>query len=121
MPAATLPPGRTAAGTSCYLPSPATLAWNSAPSCGVGITVPEQSGDTNWLLDNHPDLYAYAVAEKVAEFYLEDLETADKYMARFDRAIEALDEVEKTAFIPRGAHVYHTRRPISRFSLAHRI
>ena len=86
-----------------------------------GYTVPEQSGDTNWLLDNHPDLYAYAVAEKVAEFYLEDLETADKYMARFDRAIEALDEVEKTAFIPRGAHVYHTRRPISRFSLAHRI
>ena len=86
-----------------------------------GYQTPELSGDTNWLLDNHTDLYAYAVAEKVAEFYLEDMETADKYMARFNSAIEALDEVEKTAFIPRGAQVYHTRRPISRFSLSHRI
>ena len=43
--------------------------------------------DTNWLLTNHYDIYLYSTLRAACE-YIQEYEFEDRYMAKYERAIE---------------------------------
>ena len=49
--------------------------------------------DTNWLLQNHYDVYLYATLRASAEYIQEDV-LEDRYQAKYDRAVEKLQKHE---------------------------
>ncbi len=49
--------------------------------------------DTNWLIVNHYDVYLYATLRAAAEYIQEDA-LEDRYMGKYDRAVEKLQKHE---------------------------
>ena len=49
--------------------------------------------DTNWLIQNHYDIYLYATLRAACEYIQEDV-LEDRYMAKYERAIEKMTRHE---------------------------
>ena len=86
-----------------------------------GYATPTNPTDTNWLLDNHQDLYAYGMAWKHAALRLIDNEQAAQYQSWFEGAVQELNDREEGAYHVRGARPYNVHRPLSRHGFGFRV
>lgn len=67
---------------------------------------------SNWLIENHYDLYMWACLVEAWDYIDEEAPIA-KYQARFDRALKQLDKQEITKRIPSGPLVSRPPRAVT--------